>query len=346
MRPEFPAQFVRKSLQIVVCAGIVTLCGRIGFAQNDGADPEAMFRQLDANKDGKLTMSDATDNNRRMLEQIFEFAGKPRSGSITRAEFQQVFERHRSGRGPQSPPDRPAGRSPRDGGGEGELPPLLRQLDTNGDQRISRSELSRLNQLFDRLDTNKDGQLDAEELQAGMRDSDDAPAAGDGSSRPNPPRGNRTELPAGGYSSREGSSGGRSQRANRAGGRGLDGVWRGYVVEGRGDNQNDRQMEIELTVAGNQITGRELGGRRPGGMQAGTGSLGSGTYEMTGDGASGNLDADGTGGPQDGRHFMGIYELEGDTLRWCVSNRGRQRPRILASGQGNYLMVLQRQAQK
>jgi uncharacterized protein (TIGR03067 family) len=126
--------------------------------------------------------------------------------------------------------------------------------------------------------------------------------------------------------------------ASQAGSR-LAGIWRGWVVDGRGENPNTGQMEIELTIEGNRITGREVGTRRaPEG-------IGGGTFVMTGtgNGASGNLDADGTSGPQDGRHFQGIYELQGDTLRWCVANRGRQRPQAMATDRGNYLMVLHRQ---
>lgn len=72
--------------------------------------------------------------------------------------------------------------------------------------------------------------------------------------------------------------------------------------------------------------------------------IGGGTYVMTCNGASGNLDADRTSGPQDGRHFLGIYELQGDTVRWCVANRDRQRPQAMATDRGNYVMVLHKQA--
>ena len=102
-------------------------------------------------------------------------------------------------------------------------------------------------------------------------------------------------------------------------------------------------MDIELTITADRITGKEIGNRRGGGGGGRGPGLGTGSYELTGDGKSGNLDADGLEGQQDGRHFQGIFELDGDTLRWCVSNRGRQRPKEMASGQGNYLMVLSRQ---
>jgi uncharacterized protein (TIGR03067 family) len=118
----------------------------------------------------------------------------------------------------------------------------------------------------------------------------------------------------------------------------LAGVWRGWVVRGRGENPNEGEMEVELTVEGNRITGKELGTTRaPGG-------LGGGTFTMTGTGNTGNLDADGNSGPQDGRQFMGIYELQGETLRWCVSNRGRQRPTTMATDRGNYLLILRKQS--
>lgn len=104
-------------------------------------------------------------------------------------------------------------------------------------------------------------------------------------------------------------------------------VWRGRI-EGRGD--------IELTVNGNQIVARGSDQGRP------SQSFGAGTFTMTGDGRSGNMDAVYTEGPQQGQTCLGVYQIEGDTLRWCVSNRNGQRPADFATGQGNWLMVLQR----
>ena len=97
-------------------------------------------------------------------------------------------------------------------------------------------------------------------------------------------------------------------------------------------------MEIELTVEGNRMTGRELGTKR--GPAEG---LGAGTFTMTGNGKTGNIDTDGTSGSQDGRHSMGIYELDGDTLKWCVTQRNRARPTTMATDRGNYLLILRKQ---
>jgi len=103
-------------------------------------------------------------------------------------------------------------------------------------------------------------------------------------------------------------------------------TWRGQI-EGR--------SQIELVVNGNVIVGREIGGGGNGN------SLGSGTFTMTGDGRSGNMDATYTEGPQRGQTCMGIYMIEGDTLRWNVNNRGT-RPVDFSGGNGNWPMVLQR----
>jgi uncharacterized protein (TIGR03067 family) len=54
------------------------------------------------------------------------------------------------------------------------------------------------------------------------------------------------------------------------------------------------------------------------------------------------MDAVYTEGRNQGQVCLGIYQMEGDTLRWCVSNRNGQRPVDFATGQGNWLMVLQK----
>lgn len=319
-----------RRLNLLGVAAWLILYGGLALAQRDADEAEAMFRRLDANRDSKLTLDDATDGNRRLLENILEMAGKEKSGSVSRTEFQTAFEKHRAGGRTPNPsgrtaPDRPANAPQRSG-----LPAILRQLDSDGNQRLSKAELNRLNQLFDRLDANSDGQLDSTELEGAASEPTEPAPASEESRRPNP----RTERNSERSTSRENRRPARKDGDNE---NSLNGVWRGWVVEGRGENPNQGQMELELTIEGDRVTGRELGtNRAPGG-------LGGGTYVIDGDGKSGNMDADGNSGPQDGRHFQGIYERDGNTLRWCVSNRGRQRPRALASGQGNYLMVLRKQ---
>lgn len=354
-------KLVQSAARLLLISGLL-ICGNISFAQQSGQprpaaagqnEADAMFRSLDTNKDGKLTMDESGPNSRQMLQRIFEMAEKPATGSVSRDEFQKVFDKHRAGSGGNSAPRGPESPSGQSRPTESGFPPILRLLDSNGDQRLTRTELTRLSQLFDRLDTNKDGALDAEELRAAERLSDES-TRDESSSRPGNPNANAPSSNSRPTTSNNNSdnrprplparptpTGGASStpRGNAENSR-LSGVWRGWVVRGRGENPNEGEMEVELTIEGNRIVGRELGTQRaPGG-------LGAGTFTMTGNGNSGNLDADGTDGPQDGRHFQGIYELQGDTLRWCVSNRGRQRPTAMATDRGNYLMILRKQTSR
>ncbi|MGC3968641.1 MAG: SHD1 domain-containing protein [Pirellulales bacterium] len=185
---------------------------------------------------------------------------------------------------------------------------LLGLLDADGDDKIARTEWTQLTQRFGPADKNKDGSLDEAELTA-LAES----------------KSSDTTTPS---------------AANRLASAGPT-TWRGRIENAPGGNG-----EIELVVTGNTIVGRNIrGGGPPGGGGGGGGGggpgLGTGTFTMTGDGRSGNMDATYTDGPQSGQLCMGIYETDGNTLRWCVNNRG-QRPFQFATNGGSWLMVLQK----
>lgn len=292
--------------------------------QGQSNDADAFFRHLDSNGDGTITMADANDRNRRNLEMIFELAGKPTTESLSRAEFQKVFDSRRSGARPGN--QRPAPPS------DSEVPAPPVEL------RLTRAELARLANEFDRHDTNQDGTLDAAELQAALsaRAGSAQGAGASRSTRPTPatPKNRPANPPSGTPTNPRTAAGSAAARSSATG---LTGIWRGWVVNGRGENPNSGPMQMELRIEGNRIAARELGSNR-----AGEG-LGEGVYEIAANGNSGNLDATGTGGPQAGQRFLGIFELSGNELRWCVGNRGRPRPQEYATRSGNYLMILRRQ---
>jgi uncharacterized protein (TIGR03067 family) len=114
----------------------------------------------------------------------------------------------------------------------------------------------------------------------------------------------------------------------------LTGVWKGWVVEGKGEQPNQRRMAITLTIKGDTVTGIQGDGQ----------DLGEGTYTMRTVNGMKQMDTTRTRNPGRGQNYNGIYSLEGDTFKWCVSNPpGRGWPGELQSKTGQFLMILQRQ---
>lgn len=313
------SMFQESAVRALRLLGILFAGSLIGLPVSVSAqapDAERMFRELDRNRDGSLSLDDANGGNRAFLENILRMGNKPTTGALSRQEFQTVFDAHQSGAGrtPMPPASNPApAASPTpdaEVASEGLAEALLRICDQNGDGRVSRSEWSRLTQQFRTLDRDSNDALDAAELTA-LGQSREEPAAS------RPAERTATATPAAGRAS-------------------LDGVWRGWVVRGRGEDPNSGEMEMELTVRGNRMEARELGtNRAPGGLGAGTYTIGAG--------GPGTLDAVQTAGQESGRNYLGVFEVTGDTLRWCVTGRNRQRPTTMATDRGNYLLILRRQ---
>ena len=72
-------------------------------------------------------------------------------------------------------------------------------------------------------------------------------------------------------------------------------------------------------------------------------SLGVGTYDV--DPVKKTLDAHGIKDPVSGKTYLGIYSLEGDTLKWCSNSGSNKRPKDLSVSPtgSHFLMILQRQ---
>jgi Ca2+-binding EF-hand superfamily protein len=127
-------------------------------------DPQQIFRALDKNKDGKLTRDEA--KGRPRIQALFDRLGKD---ELTLDDLKSALQ---GGGGKQ------AGKKAQKKGlartmaekknetaeASSQLPAFAKLLDTNHDGRLSREELSKAAELFDRLDRNHDGFLDAKEL--------------------------------------------------------------------------------------------------------------------------------------------------------------------------------------
>lgn len=106
------------------------------------------------------------------------------------------------------------------------------------------------------------------------------------------------------------------------------GVWKGGMP-------GDPHGSIELTITPTRITGRD----------ARTGkSLGEGTYDI--DPSAKTIDSRGVEAPVRARTYLGIYSLDGNTLRWCSQSRSKKRPVDLKHrpDRDQFLMVLTRQS--
>ena len=107
----------------------------------------------------------------------------------------------------------------------------------------------------------------------------------------------------------------------------IIGVWKGGMP-------GDPPGSIELTITPDRISGRN--------SRTGK-SLGTGTYEM--DPKSKAIDTRGIENPVRGKKYWGLYSIEGNTLKWVSTSRGRKRPADLMHRpeRDQFLMILQRQ---
>lgn len=90
---------------------------------------------------------------------------------------------------------------------------------------------------------------------------------------------------------------------------------------------------IELTITSSKIIGRNPKDGK---------SLGEGTYEI--DPTRGTIDAHGINGPFGGKTYLGLYSLEGNTLKWVSNGRLKKRPVdvVHKPDRDQFLMVLER----
>ena len=114
----------------------------------------------------------------------------------------------------------------------------------------------------------------------------------------------------------------------------LSGEWQGFAVEGTGENPDTGPVKIELEINDKSIHGVAYQGER---------KMDQGEGEYTLDLSSKPLQLDGAKLRGGGRKqvWLGIYTLEGDTLKWCVGRR--QRPTKFETVKGQFLLILRRQ---
>jgi Ca2+-binding EF-hand superfamily protein len=178
-REEFDRAATRKEAPVTDISKTAIVGG--GEGKRPNFDPKRIFENLDKNKDGKITREEA--QGRPRIEGLFDRLGKD---ELTLADFSSLGGK--KGKGAKNKGKAKKGTalseisegSREPGFGAHQMPRFLTLLDVNHDGQITREELSNANAVFDQLDHNKDGVLDAKELTgatAGRRQMADAPTA-------------------------------------------------------------------------------------------------------------------------------------------------------------------------
>lgn len=104
----------------------------------------------------------------------------------------------------------------------------------------------------------------------------------------------------------------------------LEGVWKGHVEDGATGHV--------ITFTTTKVDGEQNDG-----------DLGGGTYKLDLGKTPAVIDAKCVRGSEKGETYLGIYKIEGDTLKWCVAVPGSERPAEFATSGSNFLLVLKKQ---
>ncbi|HEX7877726.1 MAG TPA: calcium-binding protein [Sphingobium sp.] len=131
---------------------------------------DARFTRLDVNRDGKLTKEDREAGRQARLDQRFAALDSDRNGQISKAEFAAGHQARLGGPdgdGPGGRDGRGFGRHGHHGFGKGGMVGGPGRGDADKDGAVTRAEfLAGPLAMFDKADSNKDGFVTAEEMQA------------------------------------------------------------------------------------------------------------------------------------------------------------------------------------
>jgi len=116
----------------------------------------------------------------------------------------------------------------------------------------------------------------------------------------------------------------------------LDGVWTGFAVEGKGETPDRGPVHLELTIKGDHVDAKRLDGQKL--------PMNEGTYKIT-PGTPMQMDGTETNARGRARAYLGIAELNGATLKWCVATPNNPRPTEFETKRPSFLVVLKRQKQ-
>lgn len=135
-----------------------------------GIEPGEIFKRMDRNNDGKVTKDDAPAEGGERFQYFLNRADADKDGTVTEEEFRKSFQQREGGPqgGPRDGnpgPGNPGQGGPRFGGGMG-FPgsPVIAALDTNKDGELSADEITAASSELRKLDKDGDGKLSRQEI--------------------------------------------------------------------------------------------------------------------------------------------------------------------------------------
>jgi uncharacterized protein (TIGR03067 family) len=117
----------------------------------------------------------------------------------------------------------------------------------------------------------------------------------------------------------------------------LVGTWVGFAVDGKGDHPDRGPVKMELTITEKSMRGVQLKDQE-------RVDHGAGEFVLALADNPRHLDASKTSERGRKEEWVGVYTLEGDTLKWCVGRRDR--PKVFETTKGQFLLILKRQPAK
>jgi Ca2+-binding EF-hand superfamily protein len=138
--------------------GLALVAGSAGLAWGQAfqTPPRETFQQLDANGDGVIEKSEVPEKALPAFERLLKLGDADKDGKLQAAEFRDLILSMNAG----------AGAGGNLGVFSGDPMARFKAMDKNGDGKVSRDEFPGRPAMFQRVDTNKDGFLEASEVKA------------------------------------------------------------------------------------------------------------------------------------------------------------------------------------
>jgi Ca2+-binding EF-hand superfamily protein len=143
-------------LALGITAGGAGLAGAQAFQ----VPPRQTFEQLDANGDNVIEKGEVPEKARAAFEKMLKLGDTNHDDKLQANEFRDLVQSMRGGAGAG------AGAGANLGVFSGDSIAKFKAMDKNGDGKVSREEFPGRPQMFERVDANKDGVLEASEVKA------------------------------------------------------------------------------------------------------------------------------------------------------------------------------------